>query len=129
MRIGELAQQTCVSKSIIRYYETIGLIPHPRREPSGYRSYTEADVDRIRLVVRARLAGLNVPDIRELLQMQYDGQPPSQHLLAVLERKTDEVRLRVEHLQGLEAQLQGLYSLGLKLAEIRLPRKVAAARG
>ena len=64
MRIGEIAERTCVSKSIIRYYESIHLIPPPRRDCSGYRSYSEADAERICLVVGARVAGLSVADIR-----------------------------------------------------------------
>jgi DNA-binding transcriptional MerR regulator len=119
MRIGELAQQTCVSKSIIRYYETIGLIPPPRRESSGYRSYSKKDVKRVRLIVGARLAGLSVAEIRELLMMQDSGVAPSPRLLRALEHKAREVRKRMEHLEGLESQLQGLYSLGLKLASSR----------
>lgn len=42
-----------ISISKIRFLESKGLIT-PQRRPSGYRSYTDADVDRLRYVLRAQ---------------------------------------------------------------------------
>lgn len=115
MRIGEIAEQTCVSKSIIRYYESIRLIPPPKRDESGYRSYNAADVERIRLVVGARLVGLSVADIRQMLRMRYEGKCPEARLLELLASKALEVRKRMENLQAIEAHLVKLHELGLEM--------------
>lgn len=48
MKINEVEAAVGVTKKNIRFYEEEGLIS-PRREPgNGYRSYSEADVERLR---------------------------------------------------------------------------------
>src|SRR5574340_366232 len=116
MRIGELAQRACVSQSSIRYYETIGLIHHPCREPRGYRVYTEADAERIHLIVGARLAGLTVPEIRELIAVQEKTALPSPRLLNSLQTRLQDLRRRVENLQNIEAQLSSMCMVAAPLA-------------
>ena len=49
MKIGEVAEQTGLSISNIRFYEKKGLIEPKRNEQSKYRDYTEEDVKRSRL--------------------------------------------------------------------------------
>jgi DNA-binding transcriptional MerR regulator len=46
MQIGELSARTGASVRMLRYYEDQGLL-RPRRTGSGYRIYTEQDVDRV----------------------------------------------------------------------------------
>lgn len=116
MRIGEIARSTCVSRSILRYYEEIGLIPPAGRDVSGYRNYTEADMERIRLVAGARAAGLSVGDIREILEMQDEGAAPCARLLEHLERRAREVGRRIDRLRALESQLRRLRDLAASLS-------------
>ena len=40
MRIGDLGDLVGINPKTIRYYESIGLLPAPERQPSGYRDYT-----------------------------------------------------------------------------------------
>nr|WP_307771882.1 MerR family DNA-binding transcriptional regulator [Clostridium botulinum] len=41
MTRGELARQTGISTSTIRYYEDSGILPAPKRIANGYRIYTD----------------------------------------------------------------------------------------
>ncbi|MBA2253525.1 MAG: MerR family DNA-binding transcriptional regulator, partial [Chloroflexi bacterium] len=50
MRIGELARQSGVAPTALRYYEQLGLLPEPERTASGYRAYGEAAVDRLAFI-------------------------------------------------------------------------------
>jgi len=111
MRIGQIAKETCVSPSILRYYETIGLIPHPGRDDSGYRAYSEAEVERIRLVVGARSLGIPVADIREILEIQDLHSAPCPRLMELLDRKTQEVDVRIARLKALRSDLQRLRAM------------------
>ncbi len=43
LRIGALAAAVGLNPKTIRYYETLGLLPAPRRTATGYRLYGEAD--------------------------------------------------------------------------------------
>jgi DNA-binding transcriptional MerR regulator len=50
MVIHELAKLSGISAGTIRYYESIGLIPQPKRSANNYRQYTSAAVERLRLI-------------------------------------------------------------------------------
>lgn len=66
LSIGTLAQRAGVSASAVRYYERQGLLPPPPRR-SGRRCYGPAELDRLRLISRARAAGLGIAELRLLI--------------------------------------------------------------
>ena len=45
--IGQASKASGVSAKMIRYYESIGLIPLSARRESGYRDYGAADIHRL----------------------------------------------------------------------------------
>jgi DNA-binding transcriptional MerR regulator len=69
LRIGDVAKLTGTTARTLRYYEEIGLLPGAEdREAGRHRSYTRADVDRVREVLRLRdLLGVSLDELRELL--------------------------------------------------------------
>jgi DNA-binding transcriptional MerR regulator len=69
LRIGDVAKLTGTTARTLRYYEEIGLLPGAGdREAGRHRSYTQADVDRVREVLRLRdLLGVSLDELRELL--------------------------------------------------------------
>ena len=70
LKIGDVAELTGVSASVIRSWEKLGII-HPVRTDSRYRLYSKDDVKvlkRARFLSRVR--GLNGPAIVELLKSQ-----------------------------------------------------------
>jgi DNA-binding transcriptional MerR regulator len=113
MQIQELAQRTGVSATTIRYYESIHLLPKPKRRTNQYRSYTEADIERVRLVAGARSLDLPLDDIREILALRDRREAPCRVLLDQLERKATEIKQRIAQLQRLEKELRQLHALGL----------------
>ena len=72
LRIGELAELTGTTPRTIRYYEEIGLLGGGSdREQGKHRAYGEADVDRVREIIRLRdLLGLSLDQLRELLEAE-----------------------------------------------------------
>ena len=68
MKINEVEAAVGVTKKNIRFYEEEGLIP-PSREPgNGYRSYSQADVERLRRIKLLRKLDVPLADIREMLE-------------------------------------------------------------
>jgi DNA-binding transcriptional MerR regulator len=59
--IREVAERTGIAAGTIRMWEQRYGFPEPARTPSGYRMYTEQDVDALRRVSTLRGAGLSVP--------------------------------------------------------------------
>src|SRR6187402_3801661 len=70
--IGEAARQSGVKVPTIRYYETIGLLPAPRRSEGNQRFYEAADLNRLAFIRHARELGFEVDAIRTLLTLQDD---------------------------------------------------------
>jgi len=72
MRIGEVAELTGTTARTIRYYEEIGLLGSAsEREQGKHRSYTEADVERLREIVRLRdLLGLSLEQLLQLVEAE-----------------------------------------------------------
>jgi MerR family transcriptional regulator, repressor of the yfmOP operon len=71
-RIGEVAELTGTTPRTIRYYEEIGLLPGASdREQGKHRCYTQADVDRVREIIRLRdLLGLSLEQLSQLLDAE-----------------------------------------------------------
>ena len=72
LRIGELAELTGTTPRTIRYYEEIGLLDGAAdRDQGKHRCYTQADVDRVREIVRLRdLLGLSLEQLSKLLEAE-----------------------------------------------------------
>jgi len=63
MKIGQVAELAGVSVDTVRFYERRGVLPTPQRLPSGYRTYTSATIERIRLARRLQRLGLTLEEV------------------------------------------------------------------
>ncbi|WP_327370702.1 MerR family transcriptional regulator [Streptomyces sp. NBC_01217] len=72
LRISQLAERCGVPASTLRFYETAGLLP-AERTASGYRLYDEESVERLAFISSAKLLGLALEDIRDLLDVRDAG--------------------------------------------------------
>ena len=70
MKINEVEAAVGITKKNLRFYEEEGLIA-PGREPgNGYRSYSQADVERLQRIKLLRKLDVPLADIREMLAGQ-----------------------------------------------------------
>lgn len=67
VKIGQVAEEADVSVDTVRFYERRGVLPTPERMPSGYRTYTPATVERIRLARRLQALGLTLDEVIDAL--------------------------------------------------------------
>jgi DNA-binding transcriptional MerR regulator len=67
MKIGQVASEAGVSVDTVRFYERRGVLPAPDRMPSGYRTYTLATVQRIRLARRLQTLGFTLDEVTDAL--------------------------------------------------------------
>jgi MerR family transcriptional regulator, copper efflux regulator len=66
-QIGEVAEAVGLSLRTIRYYEEAELVPPSGRSTGGFRLYTDADIDRLRLVKHMKPLDLTIDEMRDLL--------------------------------------------------------------
>ena len=111
MRIGELARQSGVAASTLRFYETNGLLPVARRSANGYRDYPSESLERIGLIRLAQSLGFNLQQIARLPTGQGAGLSHPLILQGLQARLVEieqmQVRLQ-EQRQGIERMLQEL---------------------
>ena len=69
MKIGEVAKQLGINTSAIRFYEKEGLLStrSPVRTGNGYRDYSAADIEQIAWICQLKHLGLELSDIKLLL--------------------------------------------------------------
>ena len=112
MLIHELAKQTGVPAKTIRYYETIGLLPRPKRAANNYRQYTPPNSERLRFVASARSLGFSLADVAEILAARDDGLAPCQRVLDAIGRQLAKIDHRIVDLLALRESLRQLQTEG-----------------
>ena len=107
LKIGELAHQTGTTVETLRYYETEGLLPAPRRSESGYRLYTELDIRRVSFIRRARGMGFSLKETSELLSLQVDKEESTCGEVKLLaEQKLIAIDEKIDELNRMRSALQ-----------------------
>ncbi len=106
MTIGEFAATAGVGIETIRYYEREHVLPAPRRAPSGYRQYGDADVWRLAFIQRAKDFGFTLREITELLGAGEDRtvdevQAVTRRRLVTVERDLISLSARRDNLERL----------------------------
>lgn len=115
LRIGELACRAGVSVDAIRYYERLGLLMRPERTEGGYRQYGPEDLGRLLFIRRAKLLGLWLSEIRELLEVADEGEcrPLRRQVAGLLRQKIAECEAQLAELVAFKTNLEERYRLAL----------------
>ena len=108
MVIGEAAKASGVSAKMLRYYESIGLIPTAVRTESGYRTYGMSEVETLRFIRRARDLGLSMERIKLLVGLWHDRDRPSREVK----------RIALAHLAELRAKISALSAMCQAIEEL-----------
>lgn len=108
MNIGQAAASSGVNAKMIRYYESIGLVPAAGRRASGYRDYGDGDVHRLGFVRRARDLGFSIAEIRDLLRLWSDEGRSSRDVKDVALRHIADLDRRARRLTEMADALRRL---------------------
>ena len=107
MKIGELAQQTGIRPSRIRYYEEIGLLHSVQRRANGYRIYGPDAAMALNMILMAQKAGFTLEEIKLLMPSEMSGL--NHELLAeMLDRKIGEIEAEEARLAIGKARLMAI---------------------
>ena len=110
MNIVEASAASGVSAKMIRYYESVGLIPEAPRTEAGYRIYEGNEVHTLRFIRRARDLGFSVKDISQLLALWQDRNRASADVKAFALQHIDELNTKIAELEAMVKTLEHLAS-------------------
>jgi MerR family copper efflux transcriptional regulator len=108
VNIGQAARASGVSAKMIRYYESIGLIPPALRSGNGYRVYSAADVHTLGFVRRARRLGFSVEQIERLVALWRDHDRSSGEVKRIALGHVEELQRRIAELEAMARTLRHL---------------------
>jgi MerR family transcriptional regulator, repressor of the yfmOP operon len=119
MRIGEVAELTGTTPRTIRYYEEIGLLEGGgERQQGQHRAYTQADVERLREIVRLRdLLGLSLDQLTQLvaaetaraeIRREYRETDDPERQRTLLQQSRGHIETQLELVRGRLAELRKL---------------------
>lgn len=120
MTISEVARRVGIRPSALRYYESVGILPAPRRA-NGRRRYDPDVLQYLAAIQVAKQAGFTVAEIRRL----FHGFSPRTALSArwqiLARRKLHEVEALIARARGMKRLLEeGLRCGCLKLEDCKL---------
>ena len=115
LKIGEAAKRLGMNPRTIRFYESAGLLPPPKRTEHdyaspGHRLFAREDVQRLQFIRQARLLDLSLDHIRKLVEATDQGCCGSArpHLKTLIREKLPELCRRIAELRRLERRLKVL---------------------
>ncbi len=71
--IKQAAERTHIPATTLRYYDRQGLLPFLSRRESGYRDFSEGDLQMLRVIECLKRTGMSIEDIRRFTQWVQEG--------------------------------------------------------
>jgi DNA-binding transcriptional MerR regulator len=110
MSIGELAIASGLSTHTLRYYEKLGVLKPADRAASGHRQYRADAVAWLDFVLRLKITGMPLAEIRHYAELRTAGDATLQSRLTMLEnhrqRLVNTIAALAENLTALDSKLQ-----------------------
>lgn len=108
LKIGDFAKLAGTNLRTLRYYEEIGLLQPAARSGGGFRYYRAEDLDRLRMVANLQTLGLELAQIRELMDTRTEGRPRGEFLERVRTALGAQAALLDARIAELTSQRRGL---------------------
>jgi DNA-binding transcriptional MerR regulator len=108
IQVGDIAKLSGKTVRAIHHYEELGLLQPHARSKGRYRLYDAGAVARVRWINKMHDLGLSLPQIQEIVRT-WEGASSAPSAMAlvrgVYQRKLEETRAQIRHLQSLEREL------------------------
>lgn len=108
--ISSAAKESGLSVKTVRYYESIGLTSEAIRGDNGYRYYNAALITELVFIKRARDAGFNIEECKELISLYKSESRTAAQVKSLTLDKIADIESRIKHLQEMHKTLSELAS-------------------
>jgi MerR family redox-sensitive transcriptional activator SoxR len=112
LTIGEVARRARMRTSALRYYESMGLLPAPRRASGGHRRYDASILERLAVLRMAQQAGFTIAEMHLLVAGFEASTPASERWQLLAQTKLKEVETIITHAQQTKRILERFLQCG-----------------
>jgi DNA-binding transcriptional MerR regulator len=105
MTRSQAAESCGLRPETLRYYERIGLVPHPARTANEYRDYADPDLKRFAFIRKARDLGFSIAEIRGILDVLTRPSGFIEDGVTLVKRKIEHLGKRIEEARALRDSL------------------------
>jgi len=105
---GDLARECDTTVRTVRFYEEAGVLCPEARSRGGHRQFGSEELEKLRLIMDLREAGLSLNDIRGLFELKKehgDAEAASAAMSEVLEDRIAEMQRKIAVLRRLREEL------------------------
>lgn len=107
MKIGQVAAEAEVTVDTVRFYERRGVLPPPERRASGYREYTPAAVERLRMARALQQLGFTLDEVIDTLRAHDADETSQASQLWRLEAVVDRIDSKIAELRRTRRNIMG----------------------
>ena len=108
MSIGKLAELADIEIQAIRYYESLGLLPEPKRTESGYRQYNIDYLENLRFIKNLQDLDFKLEEIKFLVKTKFNKKALGKDVKRLIKEKLEEIQDDILDLRAKEDKLQDL---------------------
>ncbi|MDN6968745.1 MerR family transcriptional regulator [Oenococcus sp. UCMA 17063] len=106
--IDEIERLVGISKYTLRYYEKEELIPKIKRNSSGYRVYSEKDLEWLTFLLKVKATGMPINQIKQFSKIMFNPKTIPERRKMLLEHRqkiTDQQKALQNSLDAIDAKL------------------------
>ena len=99
-KISEVSKLVNLNQHTLRYYEKIGLIKTLKKDDSGNRIYTTADITWIKFLIKLKHTGMKLSEMQKYSELRYAGDSTVRERRELLEKQQKELEMEIMELQS-----------------------------
>lgn len=97
--IKEVSEMMHLPISTLRYYDKMGLLPGLERKESGYRVFSDGDIEMLKIIDSFKKAGLQIKDIQNYLALAFKGESTLEERYQIFLRQEEVLEEKITELQ------------------------------
>lgn len=98
--IKEVSEMMNLSIPTLRYYDKMGLLPGLERKESGYRVFSDGDIEMLKIIDSFKKAGFQIKDIQNYLALAFKGESTLEERYQIFLRQEKVLEEKIAELQG-----------------------------
>lgn len=97
--IGEVAAQTGIAISTLRYYDREGMFPEMARSQGGIRVFSDKELNTLKVIECLKTSGLSIKEIKEFLSWCQEGDASLQNRRDLFYNRREAVEQQIAELE------------------------------